>query len=97
MNGSISRDYVLAIVGEARWVALGRIDIFQRDGEMHDVQVKVLDAPVLKLLFANRLNAVMIMEGVPKFGDKEQLFTLDKSIFDGASDTLTAFLLIAVI
>lgn len=64
---------------------------------MDDVQVKVVDAPVLKLLFADRFDAVMVVERVPKFGNEKKVFTFDKAVFDGASNTLTAFLLIAVI
>ena len=38
---------------------------------MNDVEVEVVDAPVLKLLFADGLDALVVVVAVPEFGDKE--------------------------
>ena len=97
LDGSVTRNDVLAIVGEARWVALRRIDVFKRDGEVDDVEVEVVDAPVFQLLLANWFDAVVVMEGVPELGDKEEVGALDYAFFDGARDALAGFLFIAVI
>ena len=45
----------LAVEGPAGWVADGRVDVFQSDGEVHDVEVEVVDAPVGELLAADWL------------------------------------------
>lgn len=88
---------VLAIVGEAGRVAFRGVDVFEGDGEVDDVEVEVVDTPVLELLFADRLDSVVVVEGVPEFGDKEEVGAFDYAFFDGASDALAAFLLVAVV
>lgn len=55
---------------------------------MHDVEVEVVDAPVLELLFADGRNARAVVEGVPEFGDQEEVGALDEAVFDGAGDAL---------
>lgn len=97
MDCSVARYDVFAIVGEAGWVALRGVDVLEGDGEVHDIEVKVVDAPVLKLLFADGLDAVVVVEGIPELGDKEEVFALDEAVFDSAGDALAAFLLVAVI
>lgn len=54
--------FLFSVVGEARRVAVGRVDVFQGNGEVHDVEVEVVDAPVLQLLFANRFDAFGVVE-----------------------------------
>ena len=97
LNASLPGDDVLAIIGEAWWVALGRIDVFERDGEVHDVEVKVVDAPVFELFFADGLYFVAVVEGVPQLGDEEEVFSLYDTVFDGAGDALAGFDFVAVV
>ena len=65
LDGSIAGDYVLTIVSEARRVSLRGIDVFEGDGEMDDIEVEVVDAPIRKLLFADGLYTVVVVERVP--------------------------------
>lgn len=81
----------------ARRVADRRVDVFQRDGEVHNVQVEVVDAPVSELLAANGLDAVAIVEAVPELGDDEELFALDETVFNGAGDALAGFDFVAIV
>lgn len=81
----------------ARRVADRRVDVFQRDGEVHDVQVEVVDAPVGELLAADGFYAVAVVEAVPELGDNEELFTLDETIFDGPRDALAGFNFVSVV
>lgn len=97
LDGSFTGDNVLAIISEARWVSFRGVDIFEGDGKMDDVKVKVVDAPVLKLLFADGLHTVMVVERVPKFGDKEEVGAFHYALFDGASDAFAGFLFVAVV
>ena len=97
LNGGVARDDVLAVVGKAGGIALGGIDVFEGDGEMHDVEIEVVDAPVFELLFADGLDAVVVVEGIPELGDEEEVFAFDDAFFDGAGDTLAGFYLVAVI
>lgn len=41
------------------WVADGRVDVREGDREVDDVEVKVLEAPVLELLLADRSNSFL--------------------------------------
>ena len=47
LNGSVTGDNILAVIGEARWVSLRGVDVFEGDGEVDNVEVKVVDAPIL--------------------------------------------------
>ena len=97
LDGSVARDDILAIVGETRRVALGGVHVFEGNGEVDDVKVEVFDAPVFELLFTDGLDSVVVVEGVPEFGDKEEVGAFDYALFDGAGDALTGFLFIAVV
>lgn len=90
------RDFAV-LVGEAGWVFDGGVDVFEGDGEVHDVEVEVVDAPVLELLFANGFDARAVVEGVPEFGDEEEVGAFDEAVFDGAGDALAGFDFVAVI
>lgn len=64
---------------------------------MHDVQIKIVDAPVLELLSAFWLHALFVMEAVPQLGDDEEILSLHNSFFDRSSDTLAAFNFVAIV
>ena len=55
---------------------------------MDDVEVEVVDAPVVELLFADGLDVFVAVVGVPEFGDEEEIFSLHYTFLDGAGDTL---------
>ena len=97
MDGSGSRDDFFAVVGEPWRVAVGGVDVFEGDGEVDNVEVEVGDAPVLELLFADRLDDGVVVVGVPEFGDEEEIFALYYTFLDGAGDTLAAFDFVAVV
>lgn len=97
LNGSITGDNILAVIREARWVSLRGVDVFEGDGEVDDVEVKVIDAPILELLFADGLDTVMVVERVPELRDKEEVGALDYAFFDGAGDALAGFLFVSVV
>lgn len=56
---------LVVLVEEAWRVADGWVDVLERDGEVDDVEVEVVDLPVLKLLLANGLHALLVMERIP--------------------------------
>lgn len=85
------------MVPPPRWITDFWIDIFQSDGEVYDVQVKVVDAPVFELLAADGLDFVAFVEGVPEFGDEEEVLAFDEAIFDCASYAFAGFFLVSVI
>ena len=97
LDGGVARYDFFAVVGEARRVAVRGVDVFERDGEVHDVKVEVVDAPVLQLLLADRADAVVVVEGVPELGDKEEVGAFDQSVFDGPGYSLAGFHFIAVV
>ena len=97
LDRGVTGNDVLAVVGEAGRVAFRGVDVFEGDGEVDDVEVEVVDTPVLELLFADRLDSVVVVEGVPEFGDKEEVGAFDYAFFDGASDALAGFLFVAVV
>ena len=72
-------------------------NVFECYGEVHDVQVEVVDAPVGQLLAADGLHLVAVVEGVPELGDEEEVFALDEAIFNGSGDTFASFFLVAVV
>lgn len=64
---------------------------------MHNVEVEVVDAPVLELFLADGSDAFLIMEGVPQLGDDEEVGALDDAFLDGSSHSLPGFGLVVVI
>lgn len=97
MYGRLARDNILSIVGEAWRIAIFRVDILQRDRKVHNVQIEVIDAPILELLLADGLDSVMVMVSVPELRYEEEVFALYKAILNGAGNALAGFLLIAVV
>ena len=97
LDGGRAGDDGFAVISETGRVAGRRVDVFEGDGEVHDVEIEVVDAPVCELLFADGFHAVVVVEGVPEFRDKKEVGAFDEAFFDGAGDTLAAFLFVAVI
>lgn len=87
----------LAVIVPAGWVAcLGRY-VLQSYGEVDKVKVEVVNAPVSKLLPGNWLNLLVVVESLPELGDNVEILTLDKSLLDRASNTLTGLDLVSVV
>jgi len=85
------------IVVPARGVADRGVDILEGDGEVDQVEVEVVDAPVSKLLANNGLNTLAVVEGVPELGDDEEVLALDDALRDGTGNALAALNLVAVV
>lgn len=49
----------------ARRISHARVNIFQSNGEVDDVQVKVIDTPVGQLFLADGFDALLVVEGIP--------------------------------
>jgi len=64
---------------------------------MYDVKVEVVNSPVLELLFADWLNAFLVVEGVPKLGDEEKVLPLDNTLFYGTGNTLAGLDFVSII
>jgi hypothetical protein len=62
-----------------------------------DIEVEIVDSHVGELLAADGLDLSAFMEGVPKLGNEEELFSLYEAILNGTGDTLSGFHLIAII
>jgi hypothetical protein len=73
------------------------VEVLQGDGEVHDVQVKVVDAPIGELLAGDGLDLVGFVEAVPELGDDEELLALDEAVLDCAGYTLAGFDFVAVV
>lgn len=65
----------------------GWVDVSVDDGEVDEVEIDVVDALVLKLAFADRFDALGVVEGVPELGDEEELRAGDEAFVYGARDT----------
>ena len=98
LDGGVGElDRGLAIVVPSWWVADGWINVLQGDWEVDEVQVEVLKTPVSELLAGNWANLVLVVERVPELGNNEELLALDEAVLDGAGNTLTSLLLVAVV
>ena len=97
LDGGIARDDILAVVGEAGGVTSGGVDVFEGDGEVHDVKVEVVDLPVFELFLADGFNAIVVVEGVPELGDEEEIGALDEAVFNSSGYSFAAFGFIAVV
>ena len=97
MDSGIAGNDVFAVVGEAGRVAIRGVDVLEGDGKVHDVEVEVIDAPVLELLFADWRDAVVVVEGVPQLGDEEKVGALDEPVFDCPCYSLARFDFVAIV
>jgi hypothetical protein len=97
LSGGLGPLGLLAGGAPARRVADRGVDILEGDGEVDEEKIEVVDAPVSELAASNGLDLVTLVEGLPELGGDEEVLTLDEAVLDGASDTLTALLLVAVI
>jgi len=96
-GGLGSPNLALAVIKPAGRVADAGVDVFKGNGEVDEVEVKVVEAPVGELLPGDGLNAVAVVEGVPELGDDEELLALHETVGDGAGDTLAALNLVAIV
>ena len=78
-------------------VSDGRVDVFERDGEVDEVEVEVVDGPVSELAFADRADALGVVEGVPELGDEEEVGAGDEAVVYGAGDAEADFVFVAVV
>lgn len=83
--------------GPARRVAFSRVNVLQGHGEVNEEEIKVVDLQVRELLLRDGLNLVALVECVPQLGYNEQVFTLDETVLNRASNTLANFLLVAIV
>lgn len=97
LDGGIAELKLGAVAAPAWRVADGGVDVFQGNGEVDDVQVEVVDTPISKLLTADGLDLVALVEGVPELGDDEEVLALHNAFLDGTGNTLASLNLIAVV
>lgn len=90
-------DLALAVDEPARWVAHLGVDVLEGDGEVDDVQVEVVDAPVGQLLAADGLDLLALVERLPQLADDEEVFALYEAVLDGTGYTLAALDFVAVV
>ncbi len=93
----IAQQHLISLMCPARWISHLRINILERDREVDDVELEIIDSPICELLAANGLNFVAFVEGVPELGDEEKFFAGDKTVFDGAGNAFPGFFFVTVI
>jgi hypothetical protein len=90
-------DLALTVVEPTRGVpCLGR-DVLERNREVDDPEIEVVNAPVSQLLPGDGLNLVVVVERLPKLGDNEKVLALHDALLDGAGNTLAGLDLVAVV
>lgn len=95
-GGLAELDLALGVLPAGR-VAHTRVDVLESDGEVHNVQIEVVDAQVGQLLAGDGLDLVAVVEAVPQLGDKEEVLARDDALLDGAGDTLADLDFVAVV
>lgn len=97
LDGGLAAANLIALVVPAGGVADRGVDVLESHGEVDQVEVEVLEAPVGQLLLDDGHDALAIVERVPELGDDEELLALHESVLDGAGDTLAALNLVTVV
>lgn len=87
----------LGIVVPTRGVTLLGGNVLERNREVDNPEVEVVDSPVGKLLPGDGLNLIVVVERLPELGDNEEVLALYNALLDGAGDTLTGLDLVAVV
>lgn len=65
LERSFAEGELVVLVEEARRISYGWIDILESDWEVNNVEIKVVNAPIRKLLLGNWLDTLLVVEGVP--------------------------------
>lgn len=65
LDGGLAGADLITLVLPARRVADGGVDVLGGDGEVDEVEIEVVDAPVSQLLLHDGLDALLVVEGVP--------------------------------
>ncbi|KAI6756630.1 hypothetical protein HG530_011228 [Fusarium avenaceum] len=86
----------VVVVPAGRVADLG-VDVLEGDGEVDEEEIKVVDLPVGELAAGDGLDVLLVMVCLPELGDDEEVLSLHDAFLDGAGNTLTTGLLIAVI
>ena len=97
LDAGIAGADLVALIVPAGGVADRGVDVLEGDGEVDEVEVEVVDAPVGELLLDDGLDALAVVEGVPELGDDEELLALHEAVLDGAGNALAALNLVAVV
>lgn len=64
---------------------------------MYEVEVEIVNPPILQLLLADRPDPLAVVERVPELTDQEEVLALDEAILDCSGYTLASLLLVAVV
>lgn len=86
----------LWMIGPLWWVMVLEWNVLERNWEMNQVEVDVVEAEVLEGPLASWLDVLLSMLGVPELGGDEEILTLDDTLIDGSLDALTGFLFVAI-
>lgn len=73
------------------------VDVLKSNGEVDDVKIEVSETEVLQRSLKSWSDMLSLVEGVPKLGDNEEVFSLDSSGLDDATDSFSDFLLVSII
>jgi hypothetical protein len=88
---------VISAEAPSWWIADFWVNVFQRDWEVDVEKVEVFEAPVCELLAADGLDLLAVVEGVPEFGDDEEIFALYETFLDGTSYSLSTLNFVTVV
>ena len=69
-----------------RGVLVLGINVLERDGEVHVVEIEVINAPEGQLVLGNLLCARLLVEGVPELGSDD--YTMGELMYDAFEGTL---------
>jgi hypothetical protein len=73
------------------------VDVLKSNGEVDDVKIEVSETEVLQRSLKSGSDMLSLVEGVPKLGDNKEVFSLDSSGLDDATDSFSDFLLVSII
>lgn len=96
-GGLAPSDLALAVVEPSGRIADAGVNVLEGSGEVDEEEVKVVNLPVGKLLAGDGLDLVLVVEGLPQLGDDEEILTLHDALLDGAGNTLTTLLFVAIV
>ena len=79
------------------WILLLDGDELEGDGEMNQVQVKVVKTKISQSLLASHLDVLRAMESVPELGNDEEVRPGNNALVNGLADTLSHLDLVTVV
>jgi hypothetical protein len=78
------------------WVVMLEWNVLERNWEMNQVEIDIVETEVIKCSLACWFNELLSVLGIPEVAGDKEILSLDDALINGSLDALTAFFLVTI-